>query len=60
MSGPSNETEAEKLERRKVEALERIADLMTLIVDADMGSIGVTPFMREGNPVEVVNVDSGE
>lgn len=29
MSGPSNETEAEKLERRKVEALEAIAKALT-------------------------------
>ncbi len=38
MAGPSNETEAEMLERRKVEALERIADLLerTLTTISDM------------------------
>lgn len=62
MSGPSNETEAEALQRRQVEALEKIADLLSLIVDADMGSIGITPFMRQNNPmeVEIVNPDHEE
>jgi hypothetical protein len=31
VSGPSNETEAETLERRKVEALERIAEALTTL-----------------------------
>lgn len=31
MSGPSNETEAEKLQRRQVEALERIAAALEML-----------------------------
>ena len=50
---PSNETEAEALQRRQVEALERIAELLSAIVDVDFGTIGITPFMRDENPMEV-------
>jgi len=39
--------------RRLTEAVERLADLMALVVDADMGSIGITPSMRADNPLEV-------
>jgi hypothetical protein len=53
VSGPSNETEAEQMMRRLTEAVERLADLMALVVDADMGSIGITPSMRADNPLEV-------
>lgn len=35
MSGPSNETEAEKLQRRQVEALERIAAVLESVVGVD-------------------------
>ena len=50
---PSKETEAEALQRRQVEALERIAELLSAIVDVDFGTIGITPFMRDENPMEV-------
>lgn len=33
MSGPSNETEAEKLQRRQVEALERIACALEMLTN---------------------------
>jgi hypothetical protein len=43
MAGPSNETEAEALERRKVEALEKIAEaLATLagtVMETDLGHV---------------------
>jgi len=41
MPGPSNETEAEHLERRKVEALERIAELLARMTDSDRGMLDV-------------------
>lgn len=34
MSGPSNETEAEALQRRQVEALEKIAKALTTLSEA--------------------------
>lgn len=34
MSGPSNETEAEKLQRRQVEALEKIAAALSILAAA--------------------------
>lgn len=37
MPEPSKETEAEALERRKVEALERIATLMQALVNQSTG-----------------------
>jgi hypothetical protein len=37
MPEPSNETEAEALERRKVEALEKIANLMQALVNQSTG-----------------------
>lgn len=39
--------------RRLTEAVERLANLMAMVVDTDMGSIGITPFMRADNPMEV-------
>lgn len=35
VSGPSNETEAEALQRRQVEALERIASLLESVIFFD-------------------------
>lgn len=46
VSGPSNETEAEALQRRQVEALERIAEVLESVVGVDDRKVCVNDVIK--------------